>query len=584
MKPTLIRSLLVLVLLCVQLATVVIVVLGMRQQTNEQFIENARATLERLAETVAERTHEFLRPAESALRVADRMLQGGVVDPRDDRALIALFHAELGAHDPVTRMYLTRDDGSAVEVVRTDVGFQATRRLERQGRMVTVIAELDVQGQVVREWQTAQASPDPRQQRAYERAVQAGDQVWLDAHVRGAVGGAGGAGVTAVRPVQAEGGRESGVIGLDVDLSSLHAFIADIPMAASASAAIVDAVGHTVAFSHPERLQAMASGNRLPRVEAVVGSPLRALLEAGGPMPSAEPVAGFRRFTVGETEHYGLRQPFATTRAGLNWWLVAQVPADEFSGGLRSLFQQKLRTLIAAVLIPAIIAVLAVFGLTEPVYRLHQDATVDGLTGCLNREEFRRRLEGMLRNRREMEYVDRVVVVTFDLDGFKAVNDRLGHEAGDVVLQAFASRLRERVRQDDLLGRLGGDEFALAMRVDRGVDVSAMVNGIRRGVVGRPFDTGHGRRLLGVTAGVACIETGETCEHALARADQALITGKARRKNRVYMAPETSERWPRTVIAKTPRRGEAPPREPAADRPAADGPAAAKGGEPFIQI
>ncbi|MEZ5659948.1 MAG: sensor domain-containing diguanylate cyclase [Burkholderiaceae bacterium] len=545
MKPTLIRSLLVLVLLAVQLATVVIVVLGMRQQTNEQFSQNAQATLERLAETVSDRTQRYLAPAEAALRVAERLVRVGVIDGRDDDALIHYFLAELRAHRSLQQMYLARADGSSVLLHRHGEGYRSLRRLLENGRLVRQLADRDVEGRVLREWRDAAPALDLRRQSAYERARLSGSIIWLDARVRqerqGPV-------IEAAQALHARNGTDAGVIGVEVDIVPLHAFISGVPMAANSSAAIVDGRGRTVAFSNPERLNAMAGGAALPRVEAVVDRPLRGLLEADQRAPSAEPVAGFRRYQVDDAEHYGLRQPFATAQPGLDWWLVAQAPADEFSGGLRTLFQQKLRTLIAAVLIPAIIAVLAVFGLTEPVYRLHEDATTDSLTGCLNREEFRRRLEGMLRNRREMEYVDRVVVVTFDLDGFKGINDRFGHDAGDQVLKAFAQRLRERVRQDDLLGRLGGDEFALAMRVDRAVDVDTMVNGVRRALVSRPFETSGGRRLLGVTAGVACVETGESPEHVLARADQALITGKARRKNRVYTASPTQANWPNTRI------------------------------------
>ncbi|MEZ5653071.1 MAG: sensor domain-containing diguanylate cyclase [Burkholderiaceae bacterium] len=549
MKPTLIRSLLVLVLLAVQLATVVIVVLGMRQQTNEQFSQNARATLERLAETVSDRTQRYLRPAEAALRVAGRLVQAGVIDSRDDSALIHYFLAELRAHAPLQQMSVVRGDGRSVALMRHGEGYRSEREVVENGRPYRQLADLDGEGQSLRTWREPGVAEGLRLRPAVERARRSGDLVWLDVRSQAGQAGQSGPALEAALSMRAPDGTDAGVVGADIDIVPLHAFISGIPMASNGSAAIVDGQGRAVAYSHPERLQAMAKGGaRLPRIEALADRPLRGLLEADLPAPSAEPVAGFRRFEVGGAEYYGLRQPFATAQPGLDWWLIAQAPADEFSGGLRNLFQQKLRTLIAAVLIPAIIAVLAVFGLTEPVYRLHEDATTDALTGCLNREEFRRRLEGMLRNRREMEYVDRVVVVAFDLDGFKSINDRLGHEAGDRVLHDFAQRLRERVRQDDLVGRLGGDEFALALRVDRAVDVETMINGVRRSLVTRPFDTTHGRRLLGVTAGAACVETGESPEHVLARADQALITGKARRKNRVYMAPPTGAQWPNTQI------------------------------------
>lgn len=579
MKPTLIRSLLVLVLLGVQLATVVIVVLGMRQQTNEQFSENARVTLERLAETVADRTQRFLQPPEIAVRLGARLVEAGVLDGGDDAALTRFFEAELAAVTSATRMFLTRADGSGVEVRRVPEGFRVRVITVDDGRRRLLLLDEDADGRERRRWVEDRPSEDPRVEPGYARARLASGLVWLEASVLSELAGPG---VRAAQAIRKPDGTDAGVLGIDVDVAPLHDFIKRVPMAENGSAAIIDGRGRTVAFSSQERMRAMASGQDVPRVEAVVGAPLRGLLEFGAVGPSAEPVAGFRRYEVGGREHYGLRQPFATAQPGLDWWLLAQAPADEFSGGLGALFQQKLRTLVAAVLIPAIIAILAVFGLTEPVYRLHQDATTDGLTGCLNREEFRRRLAGMLRNRREMEFSDRVVVATFDLDGFKAVNDRLGHDAGDQVLHEFAARLRDRLRQHDLVARLGGDEFAVALRVDRSLDAVAMINGIRRELMGRPFDTTLGRRLLGATVGVACVEPGETAEHALARADQALITGKARRKNRVYQAAPSNARWPDTAIAVAPR--EAPPDATRAAPSARHAEAPPRRDEGFLQI
>jgi PleD family two-component response regulator len=86
-------------------------------------------------------------------------------------------------------------------------------------------------------------------------------------------------------------------------------------------------------------------------------------------------------------------------------------------------------------------------------------ASHDELTGLLARDELRARLDVSLRSAYRHDHV--VGVLFLDLDGFKAINDSMGHDAGDELLKAFGERLRESVRAEDLVARFGGDEFVV---------------------------------------------------------------------------------------------------------------------------
>lgn len=93
--------------------------------------------------------------------------------------------------------------------------------------------------------------------------------------------------------------------------------------------------------------------------------------------------------------------------------------------------------------------------------RIEQLAYTDGLTGLMNRRRFEEQVEVALWDAHVAG--TGLAVLFLDLDRFKAVNDELGHAAGDEVLQVVAARLRDRVRRTDLLARLGGDEFLVAL-------------------------------------------------------------------------------------------------------------------------
>jgi diguanylate cyclase (GGDEF)-like protein len=103
--------------------------------------------------------------------------------------------------------------------------------------------------------------------------------------------------------------------------------------------------------------------------------------------------------------------------------------------------------------------------LAEKVSEIEQLAWQDQLTRLPNRAHFQERLAQELAGAARSER--KLAVLLFDIDGFKAVNDTLGHEAGDRLLQEIAQRVGRRIRQADTLARVGGDEFVVLMEISR---------------------------------------------------------------------------------------------------------------------
>jgi len=95
------------------------------------------------------------------------------------------------------------------------------------------------------------------------------------------------------------------------------------------------------------------------------------------------------------------------------------------------------------------------------ITKLKNLALVDPLTLLSNRADFMQKLQHQLEY--SIRYQTELALCMIDLDGFKHVNDSLGHRAGDQVLEQFSMRLKQRVRKSDILARLGGDEFVILM-------------------------------------------------------------------------------------------------------------------------
>jgi diguanylate cyclase (GGDEF)-like protein len=148
----------------------------------------------------------------------------------------------------------------------------------------------------------------------------------------------------------------------------------------------------------------------------------------------------------------------------------------------------------------------------------------DALTGLGNRRVLEQRLGyEITRHRRHRR---RFCVVAMDLDGFKQVNDRFGHQAGDEVLREVARALERSVRDQDTVVRLGGDEFCILAPESGPAEAESLAARVRWAVAGAV----DGLESLAVSAGYAIYpDDGEHGDELLARADEAAIAAKRRR-------------------------------------------------------
>lgn len=161
--------------------------------------------------------------------------------------------------------------------------------------------------------------------------------------------------------------------------------------------------------------------------------------------------------------------------------------------------------------------------------RLRQYAFYDSLTGLPNRRLFEDRLEQALKVSRRNQQA--IALAALDLDRFKEINDTLGHDAGDALLQCIGERLAQAIREVDTAARLGGDEFMVVLV---GVsDANAVHQAISRLFTQliQPMDYKGQTLTPGVSIGVAISEATDSLKTLMKKSDTALYRAKAAGRN-----------------------------------------------------
>ncbi len=166
--------------------------------------------------------------------------------------------------------------------------------------------------------------------------------------------------------------------------------------------------------------------------------------------------------------------------------------------------------------------------------RLYKLAHYDLLTGLPNRVLFEDRLrQAMRQSRRDKR---RLAVMFIDLDGFKAINDELGHASGDELLKQVAQRLRESLREADTVGRFGGDEFTVVIGYIEEPDAYGAALLVAEKLIdeiSHPYHLDGLERRVSASIGIALYpEHGNSAETLIDNADAAMYQAKRRGKSR----------------------------------------------------
>jgi diguanylate cyclase (GGDEF)-like protein len=526
------RYILIFVLLVIQLLTLIGVLASSRANTEGVLRDHARVVMQHLVESAAENSLRFVQPAERSAQLTVRMLQEGVFDLNDNSKLERYFLAQLQSQDQLNGMYLAKPNGEFLYVKRDAVGFltkdirvtagRVVRLTSRAVNLKTIVQKTDLMDRY-----------DPRTRPWYKGVVSAKQQIWTGPYVFFTSKKPG---VTSAAPVLNAKGKLLGVVGVDVEITKLSEFIERIPISQHGQAFIMDENGMAVSFPKLAALLLEASKKTdqpvLPKIENIGNEAVQTLLKRSS-LTALGSNRNFFEFEVGTTLEYGMLSPFSIGY-GTKWLIGLHAPVSDFTGEINARANRYIWQVVGISLLTWLLAIPLAFRITKPLSILVRQASVDSLTGLLNRSEFIKRANAQILSSRKSQQP--VTVALLDLDGFKGVNDFWGHKAGDEVLTIAAQRISNALRASDLIGRLGGDEFAILLPGISDQEANGFLERVRAAIYNTPIVSSAGEHQLGATIGVAFVEGETSVEAVIAKADTMLLSGKGAGKNQIRTA------------------------------------------------
>ncbi|MFK8067007.1 MAG: EAL domain-containing protein [Gammaproteobacteria bacterium] len=173
--------------------------------------------------------------------------------------------------------------------------------------------------------------------------------------------------------------------------------------------------------------------------------------------------------------------------------------------------------------------------LDELKEREHQLAMHDSLTGLVNRMSLKHQVENILQHAKRTE--EKIAFLFIDLDRFKNINDSMGHDIGDAILIGVADRLKETLRESDIVARIGGDEFICILRdVVKNEGISTLAQKINA-TIQDEFIINDEALFIGCSIGISIYpDDGGTCEELITLADTAMYHAKEQGRNQYQFA------------------------------------------------
>lgn len=513
---------------------------------------------ERMAEAVGR--HMF--GAAAVLETAFPRGMRGLNDVRPaQRALATRFYTAASLHpEPSDLVYYANENGQGYALQRLVDGSAQVRLQDGEGGARKIFMLYDIEGTPEYRF-TESRLFDPRERLWYQVGKTASEHRWTGVYLDFDSGELVN---SRVRQVLDGDGRQVGVVGTDILLFGLSRFIAGLDISKNSRAFIVEPDGQLVALSAGRHVRRDGDGN-YRRVNADdSGEPLleQAWQHVRDHLPdlsASDQGVHALSFIDERGQQVLVSVRHILDAAGLDWYAIIAVPASDILADVRHKVILVMYCGVLAILLAALLGMLVLGRVADDVEQLstvvggaagrgmqtlypqvrrrdeigtlarsfrkmHRELLTDRLTGVASRAALEHALNRLQQQRRKSGQPFTVLFI--DLNRFKPLNDRFGHETGDRALTEVAGRMQQMLRDQDMLARWGGDEFVILLPDVADRDTGERVSQRVQQAISQPLDCCEGYRL-GAAIGMALYpEDGRDAVSLLHAADQAMYADK----------------------------------------------------------
>lgn len=436
--------------------------------------------------------------------------------------LLGTLHGALTSRPQVESVSVTYPSGNFAELSHAPFrgnGYSShVISVDRLGEDTHKFGEFDVQMRPISDYVNS-IKWDPRTARCYERATRAASVVWSEPEVNPLTGRVQ---VWACAAARTPDGAVFAVVSAAVDLADLGRVLNLLPSGSDGRVYVLSDAREVLATPQDET----ADWRRLSARMGAAPTVTDLHITTSNAASSGTADDAFGADGKLQTLERGLAND------GVGW--VVHLRATEL--GVNEGFT-RLRSTVIAIVVGLIALTLGTGYLLSRMWRplrsVRDVAERDPLTGLYNRHHVEARIARSLESARRGGH--EAVVIMLDLDNFKALNDDLGHAAGDTALEDISAVLATETRASDIAVRWGGDEFLVVLRLPRAADARGAVERIRSRAELALRTRFAGRQDLGVTAGFAVGSDAESdIDQLIAAADAALVDGKWLKKGATY--------------------------------------------------
>lgn len=508
------RLLLVASIVLLQLIAVYALVLGLQRELTTQFVDNAQVTLDDLADGVVDRSRRFLRPVQDAVSVGVELMNQGILDDRDDLVLENYFEAQLATTPWLAGMFLGRSDGSFVYLARNEFGMRTKRIILDDDVRTVELVQRDSAGVLSERWTDTDDDYDPRERSWYLKAQASDTVAWSDPYVFFSSG---------LQGISVAARSANGVVmGADVELDELSAFIDVIPHAESGTALIIDDALNVIASSGSLGLRADPTDATIPKLADVAKAPLLSLHAATSSEVASDALV---EIEIEHDTYLGLARTFPIADTVDRWTLLVQMQADDYAGGALNFFNRQIMLLGALSIGLGTLALGGMIWLHRTSRNVVVEATRDPISGALYRHQFERILSERFVNR-STEAGKQLGVMVVEALGLRRLGDRLGNGCRNLVIANIGHRLAAVLGEADLLGITSEGRYLIAVEAEDRQALRERFARIHEAVTtDEQMTTPFGPQALKIASGAAVLEVGEPVVNLLPRAREALSNG-----------------------------------------------------------